>query len=38
MRENLLKSGIAAAGAALASYFGALAAPLLVLLCVMVVD
>ena len=38
MRENLLKSGSAAAGAALASYFGALAAPLLVLLCVMVVD
>ena len=33
-----MKSGIAAAGAALASYFGALAAPLLVLLCIMVVD
>lgn len=30
--------GIAAVGASIASYFGALAAPLLVLLCVMVVD
>lgn len=38
MKEGFLKMGIAAVGASIASYFGALAAPLLVLLCVMVVD
>ena len=38
MKEGFFKMGIAAVGASIASYFGALAAPLLVLLCVMVVD
>ena len=38
MKENLWKAGIAAAGAAVVSYLGALAAPLLVLLCVMLID
>ena len=38
MKEGFFKMGIAAVGASIASYFGARAAPLLVLLCVMVVD
>ena len=38
MKENLWKAGVAAAGAAVVSYLGALAAPLLVLLCVMLID
>ena len=38
MQENLWKAGVAAAGAAVVSYLGALAAPLLVLLCVMLID
>lgn len=38
MKEGFFKMGIAAVGVSIASYFGALAAPLLVLLCVMVVD
>lgn len=38
MKENIIKTGIAAVGAALASYFGTLAAPLLVLFGAMLVD
>lgn len=38
MKEGIFKMGIAAVGASIASYFGALAAPLLVLLCVMLID
>lgn len=38
MKEGIFKMGVAAVGASIASYFGALAAPLLVLLCVMLID
>lgn len=38
MKEGIFKMGIAAVGASIASYFDALAAPLLVLLCVMLID
>ena len=38
MKEGFFKMGVAAVGASIASYFGALAAPLLVLLCVMLID
>ncbi len=38
MKGNLIKTGVAAVGASIASYFGLLAAPLLVLLGAMLVD
>ena len=38
MKEGIFKMGLAAVGASIASYFGTLAAPLLVLLCVMLID
>lgn len=38
MKEGIFKMGIAAAGAAVTAYLGTLAAPLLVLLCVMLID
>ena len=38
MKETVMKGTVAVLGASIASYFGTLAAPLLVLLCVMVVD
>ena len=38
MKETVMKGTIAVLGASIASYFGTLAAPLLVLLCVMIVD
>lgn len=38
MKQTVLKMSLSVLGAAAASYFGALAAPLVVLLCVMVLD
>ena len=38
MKETVMKGTVAVLGASIASYFGSLAAPLLVLLCVMIVD
>ena len=38
MKETVMKGTVAVLGASIVSYFGTLAAPLLVLLCVMIVD